>query len=100
MKVSLAVLLLAALGIFFDIFIVGSRSDLRALFLISLWILSVRLHKFEARISIAVGLALLTLCPFVLIFDQGSIAKKVAIWTYLFLLVGVVQKIIGSRSEI
>lgn len=100
MKISLVALLLAALGIFFDIFIIGSRSDLRILFLISLWILSIRLHKFETWITIAVALALLALCPFALIFGQDSVAEKAAIWAYLFLMVGIVQKIIGSRSEI
>jgi hypothetical protein len=99
-RVNLAVLLLVALGIFFDLFIIDSNSDLRILFLTGLWILSVRWHKFGAWVSIAAGLALLTLCPLVLIFDQDPIAKKAAIWAYLFLLVGVAQKIMNLQGEV
>lgn len=98
-KHRLAVLFLAALGIFFDLFIIDSDYDLRVLFLTGLWILSVRLHKFEARVSIAVGLALLALCPFALIFGRSSVAEKAAIWAYLFLIVGVVQEMAKSRNE-
>jgi hypothetical protein len=91
-KYRFAVLFLTAMGIFFDLFIIDSNSDLRILFLTGLWILSVWLHKFGARVSIAVGLALLALCPLVLIFGRSSVAEKVAIWAYLFLLLGVVQE--------
>lgn len=93
----LAALFLAVLGIFFDIFIIDSSSDLRILFLIGLWILSIRLHKFEAQVTMVIGLALLALCPFALIFSRSSVAEKAAIWAYLFLIVGVIQELVTRR---
>jgi hypothetical protein len=69
------------------------------LFLTGLWILAVRHYKFEGRVSIAIALFFLTLCPFLLIFKKEPIAEKAAIWAYMFLVVGVVKEIWLLRSR-
>lgn len=78
--------------------LIDPRSDLKTLFLVSLRVLSIWLHKFEARITIAAALTLLALCPFALIFGQGSVAGKAAIWACLFLMVGIVQEVVKLRN--
>ena len=87
------------LGILFDIFFMRFTSDFLIFFLTGLWVLAVTLYKFEGRVSVTVALGFLILCPFLLIFKKESIAEKAAIWTFMFLLVGVVQMFIEDRKE-
>ncbi len=94
-----AFLFLAILGISVDIFIFDSTSDLVILFLTGLWVLSVWLYEYEGRISIGMGLGFLILCPLLLIFNVDAVAEKVAIWAYIFLVVGVGQQIIEYRRS-
>ena len=87
-------------GISFDVFFIASSSDVIILFFTLLWIFVIRMYRFEGRVSVAGGLAFLTLCPFLLMAGKGSIAEKTAIWAYIFLSVGVVKMILETRKEI
>jgi len=89
-------LFLVALGILGDIFVLDFNSNLIIVFLTALWILAVRRWKFEGRISVAVALAFLVMCPFLLIFEKDLIAEKSAIWAYMFLVVGVIQMFVEN----
>lgn len=93
------ILVLAGLGILFDIFIFKTTSDIVILCLMPLWVLSVWLHKLTASISINGGLFFLLLCPLLLILSQESMAEKSAVWAYLFLTVGTIQIFIEYLSE-
>ena len=86
-------------GIIFDIFIFHSTSDLLILFLTGLWIWSIRIFKFNGRVSIASTLVFLLMCPFLLILNKELIAEKSAIWAYMFLAVGVVQEFVENMRE-
>ena len=88
-----------ALGIFLDIFVFKFTSDFIILFFTGLWILVVRHYKFEGRVSIGLALGFLILCPFLLILKQETVAEKASIWTYMFLVVGVVQEIWSLRDR-
>ena len=90
---------LCILGILIDIFVFKFTSDLLILFLTGLWILIIRHYKFEGRVSIAIALFFLTLCPFLLIFKKEPIAEKAAIWAYMFLVVGVIQLFINELKD-
>jgi hypothetical protein len=74
-------------------------SDFRIIFFIIPWLLFLRLCKFDARFSVGGGLALLSLCPLLLILGKGQFAVKSAIWAYVFLLVGMIQIFIGYLKE-
>lgn len=87
------------LGIFIDIFLFTPTADLVILFLTGLWVLTVWLYKFEGRVSIAGALVFLAMCPFLLIFKKELIAEKAAIWTYMFLVIGVAQEFIEYLGE-
>jgi hypothetical protein len=93
------VLIIAVFGICVDIFLFDFTSDLIILSLILLWVLAVWLYGFEGRISVGICLGFLAICPFLLIFDAQAVAEKFAVWAYMFLVVGVVQQIIGLRRE-
>jgi len=93
------ILFLTFLGLFLDIFIFEFTSDLVMLFLTGLWVLSIWLYEYEGRVSIGMGLGFLILCPLLLIFDADAIAEKVAIWAYMFLVVGVIQQIVEYRRS-
>jgi len=93
------VLFICAIGILMDIFIFKLTSDFLIFFLTALWVLTVKFYKFEGRVSVAVALGFLILCPFLLIFKKEAIAEKAAIWTYMFLVVGVIQEIWLLRSR-
>ncbi|PIU03185.1 hypothetical protein COT44_04810 [Candidatus Shapirobacteria bacterium CG08_land_8_20_14_0_20_39_18] len=93
------ILIIAGIGIFFDIFVFRFTSDLLILFLIGLWTILAYRYKFKGRVSIAGALIFLTMCPFLLIFKKDLVAEKSAIWAYMFLVVGVIQMIIEYVKE-
>ena len=90
------VLFLGALGILVDIFVFSFTSDLIILFLVGLWIWSIRSYRFEGRVSVAAALVFLVTCPFLLILEKDLIAEKTAVWAYMFLVVGVGQMFVEN----
>ena len=83
------VVLITTLGfIALDILFFKTTTDLVVIFLAGLWILSAGRYHFKGNISVIGGLALLLLCPFLLIFKKVAVAEKSAIWAYVFLLFG------------
>jgi len=86
-------------GILFDVFLFGLSSNFIILFFTGLWILIVKLYKFEGRISVVIAFLFLMMCPFLLIFKKDLIAEKVAIWVYIFLVIAAVQMTIGYMKE-
>ena len=84
-KYKFWILLFAGLAVFVDIFLLESTLDLVILFVTGLWVFSIRLCKFEGRVSIAAALGFLAFCPFLLIFGKETVAEKAAIWAYIFL---------------
>jgi hypothetical protein len=98
-KYRFLILILSGISILFDIFFLKFTSDFLIFFLTGLWVLVVKLYKFEGRVSVAVALGFLVLCPFLLIFKKEAIAEKAAIWAYMFLVVGVIQMFIEVKKE-
>ena len=96
-KHRLFFLVLSLFGILIDIFIFKFTSDLVILGLTGLWIGAVIGWRLEGRFSILGALIFLVMCPFLLIIKQEAIAEKAAIWTYMFLVVGVVQQMIELK---
>ena len=86
-------------GIIFDIFIYNITSDLLILFLTIFWIWSIRVFRFNGKVSIAGALVFLLMCPFLLILNKEFIAEKSAIWAYMFLAVGVIQEFVEYMKE-
>jgi len=89
-------LMISLFGIFVDIFLFTSISDLLILFLAGFWLLSVWSNEFEARVSILGGLITLVICPLLLVFGKAQIAEKAAVWAYMLLLIGSIQMFIGN----
>lgn len=85
------------LGIIADIFIYSFKRDIIIFILTGLWILNVKLNKIKSNVSIWISLTLFTLCPFLSIFEKALSAEKAGIWAFLFLAIGVFQKIIVKR---
>ncbi|MGB9911201.1 MAG: hypothetical protein ACPLKP_01205 [Microgenomates group bacterium] len=98
-KYQLVILIFTIFGILFDIFLVKFISDLVILFLAGLWILTIKLYKFEGRDSVKVALGLLILCPILLILKKDFLAEKSAIWVYVFLVIGVIQMMFEVLRE-
>jgi len=93
------ILMVAGLGIFCDLFFVNFVSDLIIFFLILLWILVVWLYHLSNKISVSSGLIFLTFCPFFLIFGKESRADKFAVWSFMFLAIGITQIVIEYVKE-
>lgn len=98
-KYRFLILTCCGIAILFDIFFLRFTSDFLIFFLTALWVLVVKLYKFEGRVSVAVALGFLILCPILLIFKKEAIAEKAAIWTYMFLVVGVIQLFISELKN-
>jgi hypothetical protein len=52
------------------------------------------IFNFNNKIPIVIGLVLLLVCPFLLIFKKEAVANGLAIWAYYFLVIGVVLQLI------
>lgn len=87
------------MSILIHIFVLKPVNDLIILFLTGLGILVIWLYEFEGRISISGGLIFLALCPFLLVIKQELMAEKVAIWAFMFLVVGTFQVFIEYLEE-
>lgn len=79
-------------GVLLDIF-VNSNSDMNLLLLCVLWVLVVKLFKFNSAITFKVTLIFLALLFFLFIVasDQKPI-ERVATWIFFFLALGIVQQ--------
>ncbi len=93
------ILIISVISVLIDVFFIPFTSDLLILFLTLLWVLAVWLYKFEGRVSVGMALGFLIMCPFLLIFKKEAIAEKAAIWTYMFLVVGITQMLIELRKN-
>ncbi len=87
-------LIAAIVGILMDIFVFRFTSDVVIMGLTAIWIGAVIGWRLEGRFSIFGALIFLMMCPFLLMAKQEAIAEKAAIWTYMFLVVGVIQQLI------
>jgi len=86
-------ILLIALGIFIDVFVIRKYSDYTTILFTLLWIFAIAAYKFESRYSFAIALVFLTFCPFILSANMDFVAEKSAIWAYMFLVVGIFHSI-------
>ena len=91
-------LITAIVGILIDIFVFRFTSDVVIMGLTLVWVAAVIGWRLEGRFSILGALIFLIMCPFLLIAKQEVIAEKAAIWTYMFLVVGVIQQMIELKK--
>jgi len=82
-----------AIGIFADVFIFKLSLGLLTLFIFVLWILTVWLFEFPAKISFYLTFVFLGLTFLLMVFKVMIIPNKAAVWLYLFLFWAVVQQL-------
>ena len=85
------IMLIALLGIGFDMFILRNNYNMLALILGLIWVFGIFYHKIKPQTSILVALILLIWCPFFLIAHMEWVAEKAANWMYILSTVGLVQ---------
>lgn len=80
------------LGVIVDIF-TNSHSDMNLLLLCALWVLVIKLFKFNSAITFKGTLIFLILlfALFIMGPDQKSI-ERIATWIFLFLALGIIQQ--------
>lgn len=93
-------LALAFFGILFEIIYLPVSIDSILIILILIWAITVYRFKLKGEFSIKVALILLPLCPFLLSRKQDFLAEKVAVWVFLFLVVGVLGMVWEGRKQI
>jgi len=64
------------------------------LFVFILWLLSVWLFEFSAKISFYLSLVFLAMTLIFLIFKVAFIPNKVSVWLYFFLFLAVIQQLV------
>jgi len=87
------------LAIAFDIFLISAAFDLIVLFFVFWWLALNLAFKLKGRLSIAIALFFLALCPFLLILKLDNIAEKAAIWAYMFLLIGTIKMLFEMKKN-
>lgn len=85
-------------GILFEIIYIPTSIDAILIFLTLIWVLTIRMFKFKGELSVKIALLLLVLCPYYLGRNQNFMAEKIAVWVFLFLVVGVLQIIWENRK--
>lgn len=85
-------------GILFEIVYLPVSVDSIIIFLTLFWILTVRLFKFKGEVSVKIALVLLPFCPYLLSRNQSFLAEKVAVWVFMFLVVGVLEMVWEGRK--
>lgn len=96
-KLSYFFILLLILG---DIFLFTASSDLRILGVLILYVFLIKILKLKSNATFALSLILLILAyiqflfsdPVVFITPGAPHAEKTAVWTFLFMVVGIIQK--------
>lgn len=88
-------LIVALLGILGQIVLAKKVNDLVVLFLGGLLVWSIRQLRLKAGLVIMAGLFLVILCLFFLLFKLNLTAEKIAIWAFIFLLIGNLIKLYG-----
>lgn len=86
---------LALAGITLRVLLAKDINDLVVLALLAFLVLGMFLVPISAGISIFSGLLLLFFCPVLMLIDQTFMAEKLAVWAFIFLSIGIFQRLIG-----
>ena len=89
------ILFLSILGILVNVFSIDLRSNLLVIPLAGFWIWAAHSWRFKAKVSIISALALIFTCPYFMISGKEQIAQRMAVWVYLFLIIGLIQMCIA-----
>lgn len=83
-----------------DIFLFAVSSDIRILGILILYVFLIKILKLKSNATFALSLILLILAYVQFIFSNPVIfetpgtphAEKTAVWTFLFMVIGIIQK--------
>jgi len=82
------------LGIIADPLFITGNSDIRIFGILGLYITAVFFYKLKSRLTFLFGLVLLGIMYIEFLFTGTSPAtEKAAVWLYLFLAIGIIQKL-------
>ncbi len=98
-NIKMRILAITLIVILIEIIFFAKINDLTILITTALLIIGIRLNRLNEIVLIGIGLVLIIFCPVLLAFKQIFIAERVAIWAYIFLLLGVVKRIIISLRQ-
>ncbi len=91
-------MLIFLIGIVGDIFFITPYSDSISLFLILIWITILVSFRFESRVSFTIALVLLIVFSFLHLGLNAYFAEKLAIWAFIFLIVGCCELIVEQND--
>lgn len=83
-----------------DVFFFPVSSDVRIFGVLCLYAILIKLLKFKSKTTFGISLVLLFFSYFFYVFSDPSVfakpvvpvAERAAVWLYLFLVIGVIQK--------
>jgi hypothetical protein len=88
------VITLIFLAIFADIIFITGNSDIRIFGILGTYIMAVFFYKLKSRLTLLFGLALLGIMYIEFLFTRTSEStENAAVWLYLFLAIGIIQKL-------
>ena len=88
-----------ALGIFGDILLFKNSLGFIIPFIFFLWLLTVWLFEFSAKISFYLSLAFLPMIMLMMIFKLPVVPGKMTVWLYLFLFWAVIQQLVELMKD-
>lgn len=91
-------LLVAVLGIWIDIFLLKSISDITTLVLVVLWILVTWLYHVRGKFLAIPATIFLVLSPLFSNKGEEAIADRMAVWIFIFLTLGVLRELFCQRK--
>lgn len=91
----LALITLFFVGVAIDVFYFHDDSDVRLFLLLLFWFYITRLYRFKVETTLKVALFFLGPLFFLFIFVNASFySERLAVWIYMFLVLGLVQQVI------
>lgn len=87
-------------AVFGDTLFVTSASDWRLLFIILLWLLTIKAYNFKSTATFKVALCYLAVL-FLLFFVARThpLTERISTWIFLFLGVGIIQQFFEIRAQ-
>jgi len=93
-----SIMLIALLGIGFDMFILRNNYNLLALIFSLIWIGGIIFYKLKPQTSILIALLLLVWCPFFLMAHMEWVGEKAANWMFIFTTIGFFQYLFKAKT--
>jgi len=93
-KLKFPLLVFGGMGILWQIIFLQSTDSLPILFLVLFWLVLSLVYNLSERFSFSLAMIFLIITPFPLLAGKLFFAEKMAVWWFLFVIIGLLRWLI------